>query len=49
MADEFHFRTVDARRSIDHIQEELRKQVSTFLESSEVVGGTGGAGAGVRS
>ena len=27
MADEFHFRTLDARRSIDHIQEELRKQV----------------------
>src|SRR5882724_4307298 len=32
MADEFHFRTVDARRSIDHIQEELRKQVAAFLE-----------------
>jgi dTMP kinase len=35
MADEFHFRIVDARRSIDHIQEELRKQVGGFLESSE--------------
>src|SRR5580765_1423529 len=32
MADEFHFRVVDARRSIDHIQDELRKQVATFLE-----------------
>src|SRR5471032_2472771 len=32
MADEFHFRTVDARRSIDHIQDELRKQVAAFLE-----------------
>ncbi|HEX4346971.1 MAG TPA: dTMP kinase [Vicinamibacterales bacterium] len=33
MADEFHFRTVDARRSIDHIQDELRKQVAAFLEA----------------
>ena len=32
MADEFHFRTVDARRSIEQIQDELRKQVSAFLE-----------------
>ena len=32
MADEFHFRTVDARRSIDQIQDELRKQVAAFLE-----------------
>ncbi|MBI3402126.1 MAG: thymidylate kinase [Acidobacteria bacterium] len=32
MADEFHFRVVDARRSIDKIQEELRKQVAAFLE-----------------
>ena len=32
MADEFHFRMLDARRSIDHIQDELRKQVGTFLE-----------------
>src|ERR687886_459350 len=35
MADEFHFRVVDARRSIDRIQDELRRQVGTFLESSE--------------
>jgi dTMP kinase len=33
MADEFHFRVVDARRSIDVIQEELRSQVETFLSS----------------
>src|SRR3954463_3894874 len=33
MADEFHFRVVDARRSVDRIQEELRKQVSAFLEA----------------
>src|SRR2546426_2050702 len=35
MADEFHFRVVDARRSIDRIQDELRKNVAAFLESSE--------------
>jgi dTMP kinase len=35
MADEFHFRVVDARRSVDHIQDELRKQVSAFLEAGE--------------
>src|SRR6476660_2548184 len=35
MADEFHFRYVDARRSVDRIQDELRKQVSTFLEPAE--------------
>jgi hypothetical protein len=35
MADEFHFRVVDARRSVDRIQDELRRNVSAFLESSE--------------
>jgi dTMP kinase len=35
MADEFHFRVVDARRSIDHIQQELRRQVQGFLEPVE--------------
>ena len=35
MADEFHFRNVDARRPIEQIQEELRKQVAAFLEPSE--------------
>jgi hypothetical protein len=35
MADEFHFRTVDARRSIDQIQDELRKQVAAFLEPAD--------------
>jgi dTMP kinase len=34
MADEFHFRTLDARRSIDHIQNELRRQVGAFLEGT---------------
>src|SRR5919204_176166 len=32
MADEFHFRVVDARRSIDRIQDELRRQVAAYLE-----------------
>jgi dTMP kinase len=35
MSDEFHFRVLDARRSIDKIQDELRRQVSIFLEPSE--------------
>src|SRR5437764_7870148 len=35
MADEFHFRVVDARRSIVHIQDELRRQVEAFLEPAE--------------
>jgi dTMP kinase len=35
MADEFQFRVLDARRSIDHIQDELRRQVAAFLEPSE--------------
>ena len=35
MADEFHFRVVDARRSIGQIQDELRRQVATFLEEAE--------------
>ena len=35
MADEFHFRSVDARRSVEHIQSELRKHVAAFLEPTE--------------
>jgi dTMP kinase len=35
MSDEFNFRVVDARRSIDRIQDELRKQVEAFLEPTE--------------
>src|SRR5579872_2675113 len=35
MADEFHFRVVDARRPIDRIQDELRRQVAAFLEPAE--------------
>jgi dTMP kinase len=32
MAEEFHFRVLDARRSVNKIQDELRKQVHAFLE-----------------
>jgi dTMP kinase len=39
MADEFHFRVLDARRSIDQIQNELRRQVGGFLEASDPVVG----------
>jgi dTMP kinase len=35
MADEFHFRIMDARRPIEQIQEELRRQVAAFLEPQE--------------
>ena len=35
MADEFHFRNLDARQSIPLIQEELRRQVAAFLEPAE--------------
>src|ERR671930_311321 len=35
MADEFHFHVVDARRPVDRIQDELRRQVGTFLEPAE--------------
>jgi dTMP kinase len=35
MAEEFRFRNIDARRSVEHIQDELRKQVSSFLEPPE--------------
>jgi dTMP kinase len=36
MADEFHFRVVDARRTIDRIQDELRRQVDAFLDPDSV-------------
>jgi len=35
MGDEFQFRTLDARRPIDRIQDELRRQVAAFLEPAE--------------
>jgi dTMP kinase len=35
MADEFQFRVVDARRPVNRIQDELRKQLAAFLEPAE--------------
>src|SRR5256714_1407155 len=35
MSDDYHFRVLDARRSVERIQEELRKQVEAFLEPAE--------------
>src|SRR3954463_12280046 len=36
MSDEFGFRVIDARRPIDVIQEDLRRQVQAFLSSSNI-------------
>src|SRR3954468_10209920 len=36
MADEFRFRVVDARRAVDRIQDELRRQVNGFLDPDAV-------------
>ena len=38
MADEFGFRMLDARRRIDVIQDELRRQIGAFLAESEAAG-----------
>jgi dTMP kinase len=35
MADEYHFRVLDARRKIEVIQDELRRQIGAFLAESE--------------
>ncbi|MBP6715303.1 MAG: dTMP kinase [Acidobacteria bacterium] len=35
MSDEFDFRVIEAKRSVNNIQEELRKQVGEFLGSAE--------------
>ena len=44
MADEFHFRVLDARRQVDVIQDELRRQIAAFLVESDVpsTAGVGG-------
>lgn len=36
MADEFGFRVLDARRPVDAIQDDLRRQVQAFLSSSDI-------------
>jgi hypothetical protein len=35
MADEFNFRMLDARRKVDIIQDELRRQIGAFLAESD--------------
>ena len=35
LADEFGFRAIDARRQIDAIQDELRRQIDVFLTASD--------------
>lgn len=35
MADEYHFRVLDARRKVEVIQDELRRQIGAFLAESE--------------
>jgi dTMP kinase len=35
MSDEFGFRTLDARRKVDVIQDELRRQIGAFLAESD--------------
>ena len=35
LADEFRFRAIDARRPIDAIQDELRRQIDTFLTAPD--------------
>jgi hypothetical protein len=36
MSDEFNFRVLDARRKVDVIQDELRRQIAAFLAETEV-------------
>jgi dTMP kinase len=38
MADEYNFRVLDARRKIDVIQDELRRQIGAFLAEAEPAG-----------
>jgi dTMP kinase len=35
MSDEFGFRVLDARRKVEVLQDELRRQIGTFLAESE--------------
>jgi dTMP kinase len=35
MADEFNFRMLDARRKVDVIQDELRRQIGGFLAETD--------------
>jgi dTMP kinase len=42
LADEFGFRTLDAKQPIDQIQQDLRRQIGTFLAAGEPDPGTKG-------
>ena len=44
MSDEFGFRVLDARRKVDVIQDELRRQIGAFLAESDTSPGRGRAG-----
>jgi dTMP kinase len=41
LGEEFGFRTLDARQSIEHIQDELRTQIGAFLGVNEMLAGRG--------
>ena len=49
MADEFGFRVLDARRKVDVIQDELRRQIGAFLAESETSRPAAGSSAGRRA
>ena len=38
MADEYNFRVLDARRKVEVIQDELRRQIGAFLADSDSAG-----------
>lgn len=40
MADEYHFRVLDAKRKVDVIQDELRRQIGAFLADGQGTGET---------
>ncbi len=46
MGDEFGFRVLDARRKVDVIQDELRRQIAAFLVESDVPSTAGAGGRG---
>ena len=49
MADEFGFRMLDARRRIDVIQDELRRQIGAFLAESDGVAAARSRGKGTAA
>ena len=49
MADEFGFRVLDARRKVDVIQDELRRQIGAFLAESDTAVGAAPSTEDVRA